>query len=84
MKLAQNGEASSGKRTRHFDIKMFYITDLIHQDECMVKYCPTDDIIADYNTKPLVGNKFKVFIDLIMNLSGIIPWVGQQEYVGHN
>jgi len=38
----------------------------------MVKYCPTDDMIADYNTKPLVGNKFKVFRDLIMNLCGII------------
>ena len=25
MKLAQNGKASSGKRTRHFDIKMFYV-----------------------------------------------------------
>jgi len=50
----------------------------------MVKYCPADDMIADYNTKPLVGNKFKVFRDLIMNLSGIIPRVGQQECVGHN
>jgi hypothetical protein len=49
----------------------------------MVKYCPTDDIIADYNTKPLVGNKLKVFRDYIMNLSSIIPWVGQQECVGH-
>ena len=60
---------------------MFYVTDLIHRDECMVKYCPTEDMIADYNTKPLVGNKFKVFRDLIMNLSGIIPRVGQQEYI---
>ena len=57
MKLAQNGKASSGKRTRHFDIKLFYVTDLIQQDECMVKYCPTDDMIAHHNTKPLVGNK---------------------------
>ena len=62
---------------------MFYVTDLIHRDECMVKYCPTDEIIADYNTQPLVGNKFKVFRYLIMNLSGFIPWVGQQECVGH-
>jgi len=38
----------------------------------MVKYCPTDDMIAYYNTKPLVGNKFKVFRDLIMHLCGII------------
>jgi hypothetical protein len=29
MKLEQNGKASSGKRTQHFNIKFFYITDLI-------------------------------------------------------
>ena len=58
MKVAQNRKASSGKRTMHFDIKFCYVTDLIQQDECMVKYCPTDDMIAHHNTKPLVGNKF--------------------------
>jgi len=83
MKLVQNGKASSGKGTRHFDIKMFYVTDLIHWDEFILKYCPTDDMIANYITKPLVGNKFKVFTDEIMNLSGIIARVGQQECVGH-
>jgi hypothetical protein len=31
MKLEKNGKASSGKRTRHFDIKSFYVvTDLIN------------------------------------------------------
>jgi hypothetical protein len=28
MKLERNGKESSGKRTRHFDIKYFYVTDL--------------------------------------------------------
>jgi len=32
MKLEQNGKANSGKRTRHFNIKYFYITDLIKCD----------------------------------------------------
>ena len=60
MKLTQNGKASSGKITRQFDIKKFYVkTDLIHRDECMIKYCPTNDMIADYNTKPLVGSKYR-------------------------
>jgi hypothetical protein len=27
MKLENNGKASSGKMTRHFNIKLFYITD---------------------------------------------------------
>ena len=82
MKLEMNGKTSSGKRTRHFDIKLFYVTDLVERDEVLVKYCPTDDMIADYMTKPLVGSKFKMFRDLIMNLSGIVHQVGQQECVG--
>jgi len=82
MKLAENGRVSTGKRTRHFDIKLFYVTDLVGRDEVSIKYCPTDDMIADYMTKPLTGKKFKRFRDLILNLSGIIHKFGQQECVG--
>ena len=82
MKLQNNGKLSSGKRTRHFDIKLFYITDLISRNEVEVRYCPTDEMLADYMTKPLVGAKFKLFRDLIMNLSGKHHRIGQQECVG--
>ena len=68
IKLQENGKVSSGKRTRHFDIKLFYITDLISRDEVLVEYCPSDDMIADYMSKPLMGAKFKEFRNLIMNL----------------
>ena len=68
MKLEQNGKTSSGKRTRHFNIKYFYITCLIENNEVTIKYCPTDDMIADYMTKPLTGAKFTKFRKLIMNL----------------
>ena len=67
MKLETNGKASSGKRTRHFDIKYFYITDLIERKEVGFKYCPTDEMIADYMTKTLSGAKFHKFCKLIMN-----------------
>ena len=67
MKLEQNGKASSGKRTRHFNIKFFYITDLIERKEVTIEYCPTDDMLADYMTKPLTGSKFNKFRGIIMN-----------------
>ena len=82
MKLQKNGKLSSGKRTRHFDIKLFYITDLIDRDEVEVRYCPTDEMIADYMSKLLVGAKFQRLRDLIMNLSNIYHQIGQQECVG--
>ena len=82
MKLEKNGKASSGKRTRHFDIKYFYVTDLIARQEVEVIYCPTDDMLADYMTKPTTGSKFHSFRDLIMNLTGKTHHIGQQECVG--
>jgi hypothetical protein len=82
IKLSENGKASSGKRTRHFDIKMFYVTDLINRDEVDIEYCPTEDMVADYMTKPLLGSQFNRFRDLIMNLSGKLLPVVQQECVG--
>ena len=67
MKLEENGKASSRKRTRHFNIKYFYITDLIQRNEVQIQYCPTDDMIADYMTKPLVGAKFVELRKHILN-----------------
>jgi hypothetical protein len=66
MKLKENGKSSSGKRSRHFHIKYFYITDLIQRDEVQIEYCPTEAMVADYMTKPLVGAKFVQFRDYFM------------------
>ena len=67
MKLEENGKSSSGKRTRHFEIKYFYITDLIKRKQVTIEYCPTDEMIADYMTKPLTGMKFHIHRQKIMN-----------------
>jgi hypothetical protein len=67
MKLEENGKSSSGKRTRHFDIKYFYITDLIERNEVTIEYCPTADMVADYLSKPITGAKFHQFRKAIMN-----------------
>ena len=68
MKLELNGKASSGKRTRHFNIKYFYVTDLIARKELTIEYCPTDAMTGDYMTKPLTGAKFRKFRGEIMNI----------------
>jgi hypothetical protein len=84
IKLEENGKSSSGKRTRHFDIKYFYVTDLVGRNEVKIEYCSTDEMLADYMTKPLVGGKFKLFRDRIMNLYGKHHRIEQQECVGQN
>jgi hypothetical protein len=68
MKLEINGKKSPGKRTRHFNIKYFFITDLIKRQEVKVEYCPTESMLADYMTKPQIGIKFDKFRKDIINL----------------
>jgi len=58
IKLEMNGKTSFGKSTRHFEIKLFYVTNLVERKEVTIEYCPTDEMMADFFTKPLVGNKF--------------------------
>ena len=68
MLLEQNGKISSGKRTRHLSIRYYFVTDRINNGELEVKYCPTEDMIGDFFTKPLQGNKLKKMRSVILNL----------------
>ena len=68
--LEKNGKASSSKRTKHINIRYFFITDRINSGEVSVEWCPTEEMIGDFATKPLQGALFRKFRDLIM---GIIP-----------
>jgi hypothetical protein len=65
--LEKNGKESSSKRTRHINIRYFYITDCIAKKYMNVEYCPTDDMIGDFPSKPLLGRKFKKHRSLMMN-----------------
>jgi hypothetical protein len=68
--MEKNGKASSSKRTKHINIRYFFITDRIQKGEVSVKWCPTGDMIGDFMTKPLQGALFKKFRDQIM---GVVP-----------
>ncbi len=64
--LERNGKASSGKRTRHINIRYFFITDQVNMKEVSIEWCPTKDMVADFMTKPLQGSHFKRLRDIIM------------------
>ena len=59
--LEENGKRSSGKRTRAFNIRYFFVTDQVEKGNLTIKYCPTDDMVADYMSKGLQGTKFGRF-----------------------
>eukprot|EP00980_Cylindrotheca_fusiformis_P012362 scaffold3036_cov117-Cylindrotheca_fusiformis.AAC.1 len=82
MLLENNGTRSSSKRTRHLDIRYFFVTDNIKRGRMSVQYCPTDDMIADFFTKPLQGAKFQKFCKQVLNLSDEDLLLTAQECVG--
>jgi hypothetical protein len=43
--LENNGKASSSKRTKHINIRYFFITDRVSKKEVLVVWCPTGDMI---------------------------------------
>jgi hypothetical protein len=81
MRLADNGKASSGKGTRHINIRYFFITDRIARKEIAIQYCPTKEMVADYFTKPLQGALFYKFRDQIMGLVPMETIVGDHRSV---
>ena len=69
MLLENNGRSSAGKRSRHLNIKYFYITDQVEQGLVKIEYCPTDLMKADFLTKALHGKKMKKFRNEILNIA---------------
>ena len=65
--LEQNGRASSSKRTRHINIRYYFVTDRANCGEIKIKHCPTAEMVGDYFTKPLQGGLFNKFRDRILN-----------------
>ena len=64
--LETNGRRSAGKRNRALNVRYFFLTDQIERDNVTVEYCSTDEMIADFMTKPLQGSKFREFRKAIL------------------
>ena len=69
MLLENNGRKSSTKRTKHIELRYFFIHDQIQQDKVVLEHCPTLKMRADFFTKPLQGMLFYRLRDLIMNIA---------------
>jgi hypothetical protein len=67
--LEKNGKSLSSKRTKHINIRFFYITDRVKKEEVSVVWCPTEGIIGDFATNPLQGGLFCKFRDQIMRVT---------------
>jgi hypothetical protein len=87
MLLESNGRGSSSKRTRHIDIRYFFIKDRVDRGEIQIEHCHTNKMIADFFTKPLQGSLFNQCRDIIMNIKNAASSStaeAAQECVGGN
>ena len=66
--MDKNGRASSRKRKRHIDIRYLLVSDRVKSGEISLEYCPIDEMLANYLTKPLQGSKFRGFRDQALKL----------------
>ena len=73
-----NGYASRGERSRHIDIRYFFVKDVLRREAIEMKHCKTDAMTADFFTKPLQGRLFKKFRNQIMGH----PEIPIEERVG--
>ena len=53
--LQKNWLYSTGKGSKHIHVRYFFAVDKIQSKELKIVYCPTDAMVADYNSKPLQG-----------------------------
>lgn len=68
MLLETHGRGSSSKRTRHINVRYFFITDRIKGKEISVRHCPAENMVGDFFTKPLQGASFRKFRDIVLNI----------------
>jgi hypothetical protein len=87
IKMESNGKASCGQRSRHIDIRYFFITDHVKQQSITIEHCPTGIMLADFFTKPLQGSLFRMYRSVLLGevphsaLSVTSPTAGNEERV---
>ena len=68
MKMESNGMRSAGDKSRHMNIRYFFIKDVLQRESIELSHCPTERMIADFYTKPLQGSLFRKMRHIVMRL----------------
>lgn len=66
IRFEKNGRKSCGPNSKHIDIRYFFIKDRLEIEDINVDYCPTEQMLADFFTKPLQRNLFRRLRGIIM------------------
>jgi len=87
IKMEKNGRMSAGQRSRHVNIRYFWIADRLKSEKIKIQYCPTQNMLADFLSKPLQGSLFVRLRDVLLGLkpvSSLVSGPTDEERVGGN
>lgn len=62
IKMIENSKFSS--RTKHIDVRLHFVRECVSTKKILLKYCASEDNIADLLTKPLAGVRMKFLRNL--------------------
>ena len=48
IKLERNDRNSCTGRSRHIDIRYFWVKDMMDKKEIKIEYCPTEDMLVNF------------------------------------
>jgi hypothetical protein len=71
IKLEVNGRTSAGTKSRHLDIRFFWIKETLEILGIKTRHCHTSKMLADFFTKPLQGTVFILLRDAILGIIDI-------------
>ena len=66
IRLERNGRTSAGPKSRHINIRYFWLKDRVASEGITIRHCPTLQMLADFFTEPLQGTLFKKFKALLL------------------
>ena len=61
-------DLKSCNRSLHIERRYLWVRELVHQGQIIVKYCPTDENVADAMTKPLPAATFERHSSAMFNM----------------
>ena len=70
--MEKNQINSCPGKSRHINVRHFFVKDSIDKGEVRVEYFTTQLMLADYFTKPLIGKIFRKLRDVLMGYKYIL------------
>jgi len=68
IRMETYGKRSCTNRTKHINIRYFFICVQVNSNEVSIEYYSTTEMIADYFSKPLGGSRFRKMRNLVLGI----------------